>query len=286
MTNSNGEFPGTKNIQDSETKKELYEQNLASDVIDTTNYVAKPILDSNEKIDLDVVVNSDCDNNRLVPKDVKKDTFEPADEDSKDQLEIDQFYPSTNDNSIAKTLISAEKSIIVNSELEDVPISLLLADPPSGFKDSIADPLPAAALVTETTDDITPLVVKGSTADDISCGSDSFDRAINKIADDQDSADDDLGPSSYTSLPPDLSQVRPVSSNLAERQIETSSETTMPEQNSSKQIGSTGPMKFSIAGYTERTNKEPSYTEKLKLGRSDSNVSSYNSSLRWVNAAN
>jgi len=56
------------------------------------------------------------------------------------------------------------------------------------------------------------------------------------------------------------------------------SETIMPASTSFKSPAR--PMSFSIAGYTERSSKETSYTEKLKVGRSDSSGSSSDTSIR------
>ena len=186
------------------------------------------------------------------------------------------------ENNVKNTQLANPNTVV--PEFEDIPVSLLLADPPSGFKDSIADPFLSSSVSNQTAEILPSLQFKGS-GDDISCGSESFDQAINKIAEEQaDSGDDDVEPASYNSLPPDLSQVKSISSNLGTSHPETSSETTMPEQQLYKAGGGpAGPMKFSIAGYTERSSRESSYTDKLKLGRSDSSVSSNNSSLRYVN---
>ena len=186
------------------------------------------------------------------------------------------------ENNVKNTQLANPNTVV--PEFEDIPVSLLLADPPSGFKDSIADPFLSSSVSNQTAEILPSLQFKGS-VDDISCGSESFDQAINKIAEEQsDSGDDDVEPASYNSLPPDLSQVKSISSNLGTSHPETSSETTMPEQQLYKAGGGpAGPMKFSIAGYTERSSRESSYTDKLKLGRSDSSVSSNNSSLRYVN---
>ena len=186
------------------------------------------------------------------------------------------------ENNVKNTQLANPNTVV--PEFEDIPVSLLLADPPSGFKDSIADPFLSSSVSNQAAAILPSLQFKGS-VDDISCGSESFDQAINKIAEEQaDSGDDDVEPASYNSLPPDLSQVKSISSNLGTSHPETSSETTMPEQQLYKAGGGpSGPMKFSIAGYTERSSRESSYTDKLKLGRSDSSVSSNNSSLRYVN---
>ena len=115
-------------------------------------------------------------------------------------------------------------------------------------------------------------------SDVVSLGSDSFDQAINKIDAAQELADEDLESNSCNSLPPNLSQIKLVSSNLIDCNLETTSETIMPASTSFKSPAR--PMSFSIAGYTERSTKETSYTEKLKVGRSDSSGSSSDSSIR------
>ena len=230
------------------------------------------------------------DNSQLILNDPKEDDKLDSESDinkrglNKDNI-LPETYASQNKLDIEKDPNSLEEEITNEDntsvgKFEDAPASLLLADPPSGFKDSIADPLLPASPSNSSTKDLEHRGLRNTFADDLSCGSDSFDQAINKIAASQESADEDLEPSSYNSLPSDLSQVKPVSSNLVESHLETTSEITMPEQKSHKPIGSTGPMKFSIAGYTERSSKETSYTEKLRLGRSDSSGSSSNSSLR------
>ena len=164
-------------------------------------------------------------------------------------------------------------------ELEDAPTSLLLTDPPSGFKDSLTETGPQESKRSPTlSDDASFHDLQNKYTDIASLGSDSFDQAINKIDAAQESADEDLEPNSCNSLPPNLSQINLVPSSLIDCNLETTSETIMPASTSFKSPAR--PMSFSIAGYTERSSKETSYTEKLKVGRSDSSGSSSDASIR------
>ena len=174
--------------------------------------------------------------------------------------------------------ISTDSENVTLGHLEEAPSSLLLADPPSGFKDSITDTVTQESqFLGPLSDNVTHYEIQNNYIDGVSLGSDSFDQAINRIDAAQVSADEDLDPT-CNSLPPDLSQVKLVPSSLTESNLETTSDTIMPAPTSYKSSPSR-PMSFSIGGYTERS-KETSYTEKLKVGRSDSSGSSSDSSIR------
>lgn len=197
----------------------------------------------------------------------------------------DEAYHNIKNEFIDDTVVgtSVGTTNVVADQFEEAPTSLLLADPPSGFKDSLTDAVPQESqLPIPLVEKVPKQGIQNNYLDDISFGSDSFDQAINKIAAAQESADEDCDPSSCNSLPVDLSQLNTIPSNLVNCQIESTSETIMPAQTSYRSVGSSParPMSFSIAGYTERSNKETSYTEKLKIGRSDSSGSSSDSSLR------
>ena len=268
---------------------------LSKDISEASN-IDKVQVDTKE-VTKDVTKDSKISLSTNDPKLIEREDDDKCDkgilEDTKhiDSHLFDERQPNINDaieanliseNNVKNTQLANPNTVV--PEFEDIPVSLLLADPPSGFKDSIADPFLSSSVSNQTAEILPSLQLKGS-VDDISVGSESFDQAINKIADEQaDSGDDDVEPAPYNSLPPNLSQVKSISSNLVTSHPETSSETTMPEQQLYKAGGGpSGPMKFSIAGYTERSSRESSYTDKLKLGRSDSSVSSNNSSLRYVN---
>ena len=258
---------------------------LSKDIPEASN-IDKVHVDTNQ-LTKDLTKESNTSLSTNDPKVIERETDDKCDkgilEDTK-HIDINDVIEAkvVSDHNVKNTQLANPNTVV--PEFEDIPVSLLLADPPSGFKDSIADPFLSSSVSNQTAEILPSFQLKGS-VDDISCGSESFDQAINKIADEQeDSGDDDVEPASYNSLPPDLSQVTSISSNLGTSHPETSSETTMPEQQLYKAGGGpSGPMKFSIAGYTERSSRESSYTDKLKLGRSDSSVSSNNSSLRYVN---
>ena len=213
-------------------------------------------------------------------------TLPPENDESVIQIKINEEVDhNIKDDFIDDTVvgISEDATNIIPNELEEAPTSLLLADPPSGFKDSITDSVPQESqLPILLAENLPKQKIQNNYLDDISCGSDSFDQAINKVAAAQESADEDFDPSSCNSLPADLSQLNTIPSNLVNSQLESTSETIMPAPTSYSSVGSSSakPMSFSIAGYTERSSKETSYTEKLKIGRSDSSGSSSDSSLR------
>ena len=182
-----------------------------------------------------------------------------------------------NDYKVNGIRIDTENTTV--AELEEAPTSLLLTDPPSGFKDSLTETGSKESKQSPTlNEDASFNDLQNKYSDVVSLGSDSFDQAINKIDAAQELADEDLEPNSCNSLPPNLSQIKLVSSNLIDCNLETTSETIMPASTSFKSPAR--PMSFSIAGYTERSTKETSYTEKLKVGRSDSSGSSSDSSIR------
>ena len=184
---------------------------------------------------------------------------------------VNEYKQCNNNNTIegdkaidARSINDASKKNNESEVLEDQLPSLIFADPPSGFKDSISN----QAVNTETS--ASPKLQTPSD-EEVSLGSESFDQAINNKVIAQGLSTDEA--SSCNSLPLDLSQIRTAPSSLGGSTEKAIDPDKMP---------ASGPMKFSIAGYTERSNKEAPYIEKLKLGRSDSNVSSYNSSVRYV----
>ena len=196
--------------------------------------------------------------------------------DSRDAID----YSVANDlNEYEVKGITIDTENAADGELEEAPTSLLLTDPPSGFKDSLTETGPQESKLSPTlSEDASFHDLQNKYTDVVSLGSDSFDQAINKIDAAQESADEDLEPNSCNSLPPNLSQINLVPSNLTDCNLETTSETIMPASTSFKSPAR--PMSFSIAGYTERSSKETSYTEKLKVGRSDSSGSSSDTSIR------
>ena len=196
--------------------------------------------------------------------------------DSRDVIDY-SVANDLNDYKVKDIRIDTESAAV--AELEEAPTSLLLTDPPSGFKDSLTETGSQESKQSPTlNEDVLFHDLQNKYSDVVSLGSDSFDHAINKIDAAQESADEDLEPNSCNSLPPNLSQINLVPSNLIDCNLETTSETIMPASTSFKSPAR--PMSFSIAGYTERSSKETSYTEKLKVGRSDSSGSGSDTSIR------
>ena len=273
--------PSVNQNEQSGAPFKLKESNSSVDLIRETVDIAKTTLNSiDNNNDDDGASRSENDNSINILDDQKKDKCLVDDPVSCGYKEEDKSNQTGKDNSTREhlTVFDGSNGEDIHS-FEDNPTSLHLADPPSGFKDSITIQSPSKDSPDQKEDASSRL--QNSSYEDLSCGSESFDQAVNVIADAQDSADEDIEPPSYNSLPPDLSKVKPITLSLLGNHTTTNPDITMPEQKSYKQVGSPGPMKFSIAGYTERSSTETTYTEKLRIGRSDSNVSSYNSSLRY-----
>lgn len=190
------------------------------------------------------------------------------------------------DDNVTSEQISVITTPNNNGSIGGLETSLLLTDPPSGFKDSISETLQPLSEQTQPNqaienNSVTPTGTKSPPDEAVSVSSESFDQAVNTRAAAQESTDEDttVPACTYNSLP-NLSQTHPIASGFIEKEFNFLN-TTMPEQKAYKQSTSSGPMHFSIAGYTERSNTETPYTEKLRIGRSDSNVSAYNSPLRY-----